>query len=308
MELIAVIIVIIVVIYIIGLAKGNPDPNKMPDTWLINRHQSETVWVSKYLRLPLANQQSESLRKSFDNRSAYILQIESVLATRPQTSMDTMAATKAILLRRLTPVITKVMQKDVCDKNTASLLVHDALEQFKTTLMSNGNSEAKAYELAILKLTSFPKIEAVKNVNNQDTVRNKINSVNVDIDVDTLSKKMFSLSFDEIQNLANTNNAKALYQLGMLFHSTKEREKSIEYMTKSANLNYTEAQYALGWAYMTGADQDAKKAIKWLKIAAEQKHINASKALEVAISTFSKDDVTFAFNEAENWLAEINLL
>lgn len=124
--------------------------------------------------------------------------------------------------------------------------------------------------------------------------------------LDSISRKLFSHGLDEIKSLAKANDAKALYQLGMIFHSVKEANTSIQYISSSANLGYGDAQYALGWAFMTegsGVTRDARETLKWFKIAAEQGHIEARKALEVAMSSFSKDDADFAFAEAEKWLA-----
>lgn len=124
--------------------------------------------------------------------------------------------------------------------------------------------------------------------------------------LDSVSKEMFHRSLGKIKKLAKENDAIALYQLGMIFHSVKEVNTSLQYMSKSANLGYGDAQYALGWAFMSegkGVTRDARKAMTWFKIAATQGHIEAQKALEIAMSSFSKSDADFAFIEAEKWLA-----
>ena len=124
--------------------------------------------------------------------------------------------------------------------------------------------------------------------------------------LDSMSRKLFSRSMDEIKSLAKSNDAKALYQLGMIFHAVKEVNTSIQYISKSANLGYQDAQYALGWAFMTedsGVTRNGRETMKWFKIAADQGHAEARKALEIAMGSFSKDDADFAFAEAEKWLS-----
>lgn len=124
--------------------------------------------------------------------------------------------------------------------------------------------------------------------------------------LDSISRKLFSRGLDEIKSLAKSNDATALYQLGMIFHSVKEANTSIQYISNSANLGYVDAQYALGWAFMTegsGVIRDAREAMKWFKIAAEQGHVDAQKGLDVILRSASKAEADTAFSEAEKWLA-----
>ena len=124
--------------------------------------------------------------------------------------------------------------------------------------------------------------------------------------LDSVAKKLFSRGLDEIKSLAKSNDATALYQLGMIFHSVKELDTSIRYVSDSANLGNTDAQYALGWAFMTegsGVTRDACETMKWFKIAAQLGHVEAQKALEIAMNSFPKTEADAAFVAAEKWLA-----
>lgn len=123
--------------------------------------------------------------------------------------------------------------------------------------------------------------------------------------LDSLSRKLFSRSLDEIKNLAKEHDAVALYQLGMIFRGVKELSSSIKCMIDSANLGNVDAQYALGWAFMTegsGVPRDACETMKWFKIAAAQGHTEARKALDVALKSFPEAEAGAAFAEAEKWL------
>jgi hypothetical protein len=82
MEWVIGIIVVVVVLYAIGRAKGAPDPATQTDAWLQLRLQTEGSWINKYLRLPLENQRSESLKKMYDEKKQYIKQIEMELLSR----------------------------------------------------------------------------------------------------------------------------------------------------------------------------------------------------------------------------------
>jgi hypothetical protein len=153
MEIITVVIAVLIVLYAIGKMIGDPDPSKMPDAWLVNRHRSETAWTAKYLRLPFERQQSESLRRAFDRRSAYIKQIESELAKRRMNvSSNAFAEATGILLRRLAPVVASTMQANGCNEEKAMSIVLETLEKHKKSHMDKGLSEAKAEGLAVTEL------------------------------------------------------------------------------------------------------------------------------------------------------------
>ncbi|MCV2219904.1 tetratricopeptide repeat protein [Thauera sp. Sel9] len=127
--------------------------------------------------------------------------------------------------------------------------------------------------------------------------------------LDSISRKLFSRSLDEIKADAKANDPASLYQLGIIFRAVKELSASIKYISDSANLGYTDAQYALGWAYMTegsGVTGNACKTIKWFKIAAEQGHVEARKALDVALKSFSRAEAEVALAEADKWLKSKN--
>jgi hypothetical protein len=158
MEIIAIIVAVLIVLYVIGKMMGDPDPSKMPDTWLVNRHRSESAWTARYLTLPFANQQSESLRKAFDRRTAYIKQIESELAKRQMNvSSKSFAEATGILLRRLTPVVASTMQANGCNEEKAMVMILEMIDKRKQSHMNNGLAEAKAEELAMTELIRLGK-------------------------------------------------------------------------------------------------------------------------------------------------------
>lgn len=129
--------------------------------------------------------------------------------------------------------------------------------------------------------------------------------------LDSYSRTKFSRSLDEIKVLANENDPQALYQLGMLFHSTKELTTAFRYLLKSAELNCPDAQYALGWAFLQGigvmsdgkdaVPLDGGQALKWLKVAADHGHSDAERAIKVATQSIPKAEIDLAFEEARQW-------
>ncbi|RXZ43750.1 tetratricopeptide repeat protein [Crenobacter cavernae] len=82
MEIIIGIIVIFVAIIIFGKLKGAPDPASMPDIALMQRLQSEEAWITRYLGLPYENRQSVSLKKMYEEKTAYIEQIKLEIVKR----------------------------------------------------------------------------------------------------------------------------------------------------------------------------------------------------------------------------------
>lgn len=126
--------------------------------------------------------------------------------------------------------------------------------------------------------------------------------------LESVAQKQFSRSIKDIKTAAAGGDAQALYRMGMIFHISKETETSLKYITKSAEAGYVDAQYALGWAILqsngkTGTEEKAVGALKWFKIASNQGHTEAGKALEVACQSVSKIGIKTAFEEADRWLS-----
>src|SRR5436190_19156248 len=82
MEWIIGIVVLVVVLYLIGRAKGAPDPATQSDAWIHMRLGTEGDWINKYLRLPYDQQQSESLKKMYTEKVAYFKSMETELQVR----------------------------------------------------------------------------------------------------------------------------------------------------------------------------------------------------------------------------------
>ena len=97
----------------------------------------------------------------------------------------------------------------------------------------------------------------------------------------------------------------------MLFYSTKELTTALQYLLTSAEHDFPDAQYALGWAFLQGigvtsdgkqaVPLDGRQALKWLKIAADRGHSEAERAIKVATQSVSKAEVDLAFEEASRW-------
>lgn len=80
----------------------------------------------------------------------------------------------------------------------------------------------------------------------------------------------------------------AMLNLGLLYYRggdmlKADKHKTITLFQKAAELGYAEAQYRLGLSYMYGIEgavsKDSTKAIKWLKLAAQNNHIKACNEL-----------------------------
>lgn len=123
--------------------------------------------------------------------------------------------------------------------------------------------------------------------------------------LDSMAKKMFSKNIDNIRKLAKEKDPIALYQLGMIFHSIKENHTSIQYVSEAANLGNPDAQYALGWAFMTdgsGVTPSKASALMWLMIAADHGHDDAQKALGIAQKSSTSQEIATATSEAKKWI------
>ena len=82
MEIVIGIVVIFVLLIVVGKMKGAPEPTTMSDAAIYQRIQTETAWIAKYLSQPLATQQSESLRRMYIEKTAYIESLRKQLAER----------------------------------------------------------------------------------------------------------------------------------------------------------------------------------------------------------------------------------
>ena len=100
-------------------------------------------------------------------------------------------------------------------------------------------------------------------------------------------------AYQELDKLAKTGNAQALYNLAYLTQTgqgtTKDEKKAIQLYQESANKGYPVANYVLGKNYMTGTlglPQDTKKAKQYLEKAAKQGFDDAS--VDLAVLLFSE--------------------
>ena len=75
MEILIVIVLVVVALVIIGNIKGPPDPASMSIDALLARIQSEGAWIAKYKSLPYENQQGEGIRKQFEGKKLYVMQL-----------------------------------------------------------------------------------------------------------------------------------------------------------------------------------------------------------------------------------------
>lgn len=82
MEIVIGIVVAIVLLILIGKMKGAPDPSSMSEAAIFQRLQTESAWMSKYLGLPFSSQQSASLKRMHEEKTAYIQSLKIELARR----------------------------------------------------------------------------------------------------------------------------------------------------------------------------------------------------------------------------------
>ena len=82
-------------------------------------------------------------------------------------------------------------------------------------------------------------------------------------------------------NAAAQCNVSFWFSRGGVFKKEPDEKTSIEYLQKSAENGYAEAQFYMGMSCWSGhvVAQDKDEAIKWYRKAAEQGHAEAKKAL-----------------------------
>lgn len=100
-------------------------------------------------------------------------------------------------------------------------------------------------------------------------------------------KKDYKNQFYWAEKLAKTNNPVYQFEFGLLYYYgfgvKQDHHKAIEWFTKSANQNFSDAQYYLGVIYdskhFVGVQQDYKKSLEWLTKSANQNHTEAQMLL-----------------------------
>jgi hypothetical protein len=86
MEVLALVIVggilVFFVLVALGHAKGAPKPETMSIQALLGRMQSEEAWIRKYKSLPFNNQQGSGIKKQFEGKKLYVMELQLELMKR----------------------------------------------------------------------------------------------------------------------------------------------------------------------------------------------------------------------------------
>ena len=76
------VVAIFFVMIALGKAKGAPSPESMPVEAILTRMRSEENWISRYKSLPFENQQGEGIKKQFESKKLYVLELKLELMKR----------------------------------------------------------------------------------------------------------------------------------------------------------------------------------------------------------------------------------
>lgn len=123
-----------------------------------------------------------------------------------------------------------------------------------------------------------------------------------------MAQHRYARSVSEIQRLAAQAQPAALYQLATLLRIAGEREIALKYLGKAARSGDADGQFALALALL-GADDEreseqAKAALTWLKLAADQGHGQARKAMAGLMQSLPPITVQAAFRDARRRIEE----
>lgn len=174
----------------------------------------------------------------------------------------------------------------------------------KNNVSAASNVSAAKHQVALARMASLTTEMKKRGLIKQDHTQQDPTTSRL---LEAIAQKHFSKSLGEIKVKAASNDPQALYQMGMLFHISKEAETSIQYMTKSANAGYLDAQYALGWALVTGNggatnEHHTVDALAWFGIAAAQGHGEAERAFQTLKQSTPQFLIDKALSKATHWL------
>lgn len=121
-----------------------------------------------------------------------------------------------------------------------------------------------------------------------------------------LSQKDYAAAHAIYLSLANQNDAKACYNLGLMYHDgdgvTKNLDEAVKWYTKSADLNYKEAQYMLASLVFQRQIQSISypQAVSYYAQAAQQGHVKSQ--LNLGMLYFRGDVIEQDMAAAVKWL------
>lgn len=121
-----------------------------------------------------------------------------------------------------------------------------------------------------------------------------------------LSQKDYAAAHAIYLTLANQNDAKACYNLGLMYHDgdgvTKNLDETVKWYTKSAELNYKEAQYMLASMVFQRQIQSISypQAVTYYEQAAKQGHVKSQ--LNLGMLYFRGDVIAQDMPAAVQWL------
>jgi len=120
------------------------------------------------------------------------------------------------------------------------------------------------------------------------------------------ARERYSRSVSEIQRLSSEGEPAALYQMGVLLGIAKEADVSRRYLAKAAAAGDAQGQFALALALFGAEDQQSpereREAFRWLKIAADQGHGQARKALNGLLKSMPSLAIQGAVLDARRWI------
>lgn len=122
-----------------------------------------------------------------------------------------------------------------------------------------------------------------------------------------LAEKDFAAAHAIYLSLANQNDAKAFYNLGLMYQDgdgvAKSLDEAVKWYTKSADLGYKEAQYTLGALVFQRQIQTISytQAITYYEQAAKQGHVKSQ--LNLGMLHFRGDVIAQDLPAAVQWLS-----
>lgn len=126
--------------------------------------------------------------------------------------------------------------------------------------------------------------------------------------LEDMAQHRYARSVSEIQNLAAQAQPSALYQLATLMRVAGEGDMALRYFRKAAKAGDAEGQFAFALALLGAEDEqeadNAKAALTWLKLAADQGHGQARKALSGLMQSLPPITVQAAFRDARRRIEE----
>jgi hypothetical protein len=214
--------------------------------------------------------------------------------------MELALAFMVAVLLLIVLIALRTLRRD-CSRSTDSELVRLSAVQ-ENRLAAAAMAGGEQYDAALASMTRLmSEMKRRGLVSDHQFVNDRV----LHATLEHAARERYSRSVSEIQRLSSEGEPVALYQMGVLLGLANEADVSRRYLAKAAAAGDAQGQFALALALFAVEDQQSpqqeREAFRWLKIAADQGHDQARKALNGLLKSMPGLTIQGTVVDARRW-------